>query len=304
MSRKAMLVVMVVVVVCLACLLPAAFATRWHIDGQGFPPGTLTKDVPPDYDEVYSPRGYPTGYHARNMAEQTNRLRELFPGIGDADEKLAEKPLPAGAEGWFAIPRWEKIAPTYEEAVEKVLGKIKQTRGLCDDREGQRVLGVDSEGKRTFFDKSPFQHLRRTSRTEKMFQKLGDQQKNHDILVVPAQFGLRHRGRSVERVRGVFAPDEFGLGVFEIGCMLLTHPGRIDDSDELLDILCVGDESQRWWTDPLCGRHYKAFCCVPALGDNPDDDPVVDPPVDTCYTVVDDLGSGTSYHGAATGFLP
>jgi hypothetical protein len=32
-----------------------------------------------------------------------------------------------------------------------------------------------------------------------MFQTLGDEQKDHDILVVAAQLGLRHRGRSVRR---------------------------------------------------------------------------------------------------------
>jgi len=51
--------------------------------------------------------------------------------------------------------------------------------------------------------------------------------KHHDILVVPAQFGLRHRGRSVRRVREVMNANEFGLGVFAIGIMLLTHPERL-----------------------------------------------------------------------------
>ena len=30
--------------------------------------------------------------------------------------------LPEGAEAWFAIPRWQALAPTYNEAVEMVLG--------------------------------------------------------------------------------------------------------------------------------------------------------------------------------------
>jgi hypothetical protein len=35
--------------------------------------------------------------------------------------------------------------------------------------------------------------------------------------------------------------NEFGLGAFEIGCMILTHPERLISSDDLW-IDCVGNE--------------------------------------------------------------
>ena len=44
--------------------------------------------------------------------------RKLFPALGCCQEKLARKPLPEGAEAWFAIPRWQALAPTYNQAVE------------------------------------------------------------------------------------------------------------------------------------------------------------------------------------------
>ena len=87
--------------------------------------------------------------------------------------------------------------------------------------------------------------LRQHERTVAMWKKLGDEQSGYDLLVVPAQFGRRHRGRSVRRARGVFASNEFGLGAFAIGCMLLTHPERLTDYDDLwidLWIDCPGDE--------------------------------------------------------------
>jgi hypothetical protein len=74
-----------------------------------------------------------------------------------------------------------------------------------------------------------------------MFQTLGDEQKDHDILVVAAQFGLRHRGRSVRRAREVMQPNEFGLGAFAVGIMLLTHPERLMHYDDLY-VDCAGDE--------------------------------------------------------------
>jgi len=177
-------------------------------------------------EETESNYGYRSGYKPKGITEQTNRLRELFPGIGTALEKLAEQDLPPNAEGWFAIPRWEKIAPTYGEAVQKVLDLIKQTRNgaFYNYREGQLCP----------------QYLRQSTKSSESFQKLGDEQKDHDILVVPAQFGLRHRGRSVRRARAVMnASSEFGLGAFAIGIMILTHPERLQHYDDLW-IDCAG----------------------------------------------------------------
>jgi hypothetical protein len=170
-------------------------------------------------EEVESSYGYLSGYTPKGITEQTNRLRELFPGIGYANEKLAEGALPENAEGWFAIPRWEKVAPTYGEAVQKVLDLIKQTRNgaFYNYREGE--LGPNQ--------------LRQSAKAKSVFQKLGDEQKDQDILVVPAQFGIRHRGRSVRRAREVMNANECGLGAFAIGIMLLTHPERLQHYDDL-----------------------------------------------------------------------
>ncbi len=178
-------------------------------------------------EEVKSSYGYLSGYKPKGITEQTNRLRELFPGIGYADEKLAEQVLPENAEGWFAIPRWEKVAPTYGEAVQKVFDLIKQTRNgaFYNYREGE--LGPNQ--------------LRQSAKSVSIFQKLGDEQKDQDILVVPAQFGIRHRGRSVRRAREVMNANECGLGAFAIGIMLLTHPERLNHYDDLW-IDCAGDE--------------------------------------------------------------
>ena len=178
-------------------------------------------------EEIESSYGYLSGYKPRGITEQTNCLRELFSGIGYADEKLASQPLPLNAEGWFAIPRWEKLAPTYGGAVEKVFTMIKETRKgkFVNYRKGQ--LGP--------------KYLRQHAKTVKAFQTLGEQQKDYDILVIPAQFGFRHRGRSVRRAWEVMNVSEFGLGTFAVGIMLLTHPERLQHYDDLW-IDCAGDK--------------------------------------------------------------
>ena len=175
-------------------------------------------------EEVASSHAYPSGYVVKDIAKQVSRLRELFPELVGADEQISSKPLPPNAEGWFAIPKWQTLAPTYGEAVEKVLAMIGSKRTFYNYRKGQ--TGPE--------------YLRQHAKTVKMFQKLGDEQKDFDILVVPAQFGLRHRGRSVRRAREVFMANEFGLGAFAIGIMLLTHPER-EVRLEQLHIDC-GDE--------------------------------------------------------------
>jgi hypothetical protein len=179
-------------------------------------------------EEVKSNYGYPKGYRVKGITEQTNILRRLISGVGFADERLAERSLPNGAEGYFAIPRWQTVGKTYAEATEKIFALLKKQRNgnFRNWREGK--LGE--------------QYLRQSERTATVFQKLGDEQEGYDILIVPAQFGKRHAGRSIRRALEVMPrSSEFGLGAFAVGCMLLTHPERLIDYDDLW-IDCSGDE--------------------------------------------------------------
>lgn len=180
-------------------------------------------------EEIGSGYGYYSRYRKpKNITEQISILHQLFPGVGFADEKLAEREVPKHAEGWFAIPKWQTIAPTYNQAVEIVLDLIRQQRAGCRD----------------YCDQIGEQYLRQHERTAEKLKVLSAAQKGYDILVVPAQFGLRHRDRSVRRAREVFMGNEFGLGAFEIGCMILTHPERLYNSDNLY-VDCAGSEYAR-----------------------------------------------------------
>lgn len=179
-------------------------------------------------EEVASNFGYVSGYRKpKCISEQIALLRQAFPGIDSANQTIANWPVPDGAEGWFAIPRWEAIARNYGEAVEKVLAALSDRCGGCciNYREGK--LGAP--------------YLRQTDATNAAFQKLSDCQKGHSILVLPAQFGILHRGRSVRRVRELMSVNEFGLGAFAVGMMLLSHPERLRHYDDLW-IDCPGDE--------------------------------------------------------------
>ncbi len=237
-------------------------------------------------EEMRSDYKYLSGYKVpKDIYLQANRLRELFPGLGHASEMMEDPVLchqfgPGRifgaplAEGWFAIPRWEKIAPTYVEAVQKVFDLIKQTRDGKFSNQYKSLAKVDSKC------------LRQTTKTTKMFQKISDEQKGRDILVFPAQFGLRHRGRSNRRALEVMKSNEFGLGVFATGCMLLTHPERLMQYNDLW-ILCSGDEFS---PDGNC-----KFTNVPYLGLSGDGSFIFNP---------ESIEIVSEYFGTPSGFYP
>ncbi len=134
---------------------------------------------------------------------------------------------PTWVEKFFANFDWRIIASTYGEAVQKVFDLLKKTR--------------DGEFYNYREDRLGSEYLRQSQKSIKAWEKFGDEQKDHNILIVPAQFGLRYRGLSVRRARVVMNAQEFGLGAFDIGIMLLTHPERLQHYDDLY-IDCAGDE--------------------------------------------------------------
>jgi hypothetical protein len=176
-------------------------------------------------EETVSRREYPGSYKVKPIEAQVSILRGLFPQLGGCMEKIGHRELPDGAEDWFAIPRWQALAPTYNEAVEKMV-EVLTAKRRTDNRIGGK-LGPE--------------YLRQSERSVLAENILAQQQPGSDILVVAAQAGLLHRGCSARRSRVVMAGNEFGLGALAVGCMLLTHPERLSSSETLM-IDCAGDE--------------------------------------------------------------
>src|ERR1035441_8125337 len=176
-------------------------------------------------EQVVSNRTYPPTYRVRPIEAQVTELKKLFPSLGSCLEKLARKPLLEDAEAWFAIPRWQALAPTYNEAVEMVLGALATKRKFQN-----RIIGRLGPT-----------YLRQSERSKLAEKILADQQQGHDILVVAAQAGMLHRGCSARRTRVATAGNEFGLGTFAVACILLTHSERLSADDTLM-IDCGGDE--------------------------------------------------------------
>jgi hypothetical protein len=176
-------------------------------------------------EEVGSDRRYPPSYRVKPIESQVTELKKLFPSLGSCNEKLARLKVPDGAEAWFAIPRWQALGSTYNEAVEKMIATLESKR-----RFSNRLIG-----------KLGTIHLRQSERSKLAESILADQQHGSDILVVGAQAGMLHRGSSARRTRVAMAGNEFGLGVFSFAAMLLMHPERLSNGETLM-VDCGGDE--------------------------------------------------------------
>jgi len=171
---------------------------------------------------------YPGDYSVIPINEQILKLAGFFgfdPGPALTFAEILPE-LPRGAEGYFAVLRWQAIATTYTEGVKNVLKAIGGRRRFRNERKDQFKEG----------------QLRRLPRSEEAFSELYERQKG-DIFIVPAQFGMRYREHSFRQVREIFQRqrNEFGLGILETGCMLLTHPIR-ERCWEQLHVDCPGDE--------------------------------------------------------------
>ena len=192
-------------------------------------------------EEVESTCTYPEEYTGpKKIGDQVEILANAF-GF-DAERSfdfifntLPNLELPSGAEGWFAIPSVDALAkrhfPSITDpaeqyccAVDLMVQKIEDERDIVNHRKGQIRAA----------------YFRQHPRTVSALRKISETQKG-DIIVVPAQFGMRYRGRSARRAREVFLFNEFGLGALAVGSMILAHPERLVCWEQL-HLECPGDE--------------------------------------------------------------
>lgn len=128
-----------------------------------------------------------------------------------------------GLEG-YVIPKVSSINKSYAHCVNKALNAIESTRPFHNWRKSEIID----------------EKLRRTDKTRKALETLYKAQKG-DYIVISAQLGEKYKGKSVDQAREHFEANEFGLGSFEVGCILLAHPDIIKSYADLF-IDCAGDE--------------------------------------------------------------
>lgn len=178
--------------------------------------------------EVSSKYTYPPEYKGtKDLHTQIQTLVGILPGLNVErtwtwyNEVYTNLEVPDWVKGVFAVPSecaLQRIfhadiidrATAYCASVNLLMNKLAASRKFYNYREGQ----IDPA------------HLWRTEKTTEMLDALWVLQGQPDIIVLPAQLGLRHRGRSVLRARECFVGNEFGAGSLEALAIALTHPER------------------------------------------------------------------------------
>jgi len=170
--------------------------------------------------------GYGSGYRrVKTFEEQLRILHPYFPEHVDLNDMIVPQERIAGAEGCFLMLERHILASSYSGAVEELFKALRRQRN------DQFVNGVHQLDE---------MHLRQATSKERIFAYIVRAQSHNAFLLLQAQFGLRYRDYAGTEVFGKMVQNEFPLGVYEVGNMLLTHPECLQTEDDPW-IDCPGD---------------------------------------------------------------
>jgi hypothetical protein len=214
--------------------------------------------------------GYPEGFPKKTWRERLYIIQQNFGGLNTSGiEGFIEKLVQRGLDEWvddltdpFVIPDWQAIGETYVEATVKAWDRLAESlvykgrfynyrQRLTQDRiklvytnlyhQLSREWGYQLKGIPTAAAHDRLRELRPTPVT---------------VWPVFAQTGLRHRGRSVRRAHVCFSDTEWGLGPFEVACILLT-----DGEDRLTAYEHLGIDLPGAFYIPEADHAFdRAFC--------------------------------------------
>lgn len=184
---------------------------------------------------VASKYAYLSGYRqARPIDEQIQILRKFDWGrsinweLSDIQKKLLTQELPFGSEGYFVVV-FDRIMVTHYEDDPTVSqsGPVRRCLDMLIRQRQELAVKYDSR----YFDQA---HYHRSRKATLMMQELwASQGCPLDIMLIPAQLGLKYAGHSALRSGVVFQKNEFPLDAYEILIMTLTHENRLQHYDDL-----------------------------------------------------------------------
>lgn len=177
-------------------------------------------------EQVASKCRYPTKHSGpRSVMSQIALLAAKFNFEPSKANNFATRlpKLPEEAEGWFAIPSeagMAKLASRAKSQNKKPYQSAVQV--VADYMNTQGVVGNPLRGELRYSMPIPVC----APKTQRAMQRLSAEQPG-DILIIPAQLGQRHLGRSARRAEECFAPNEFALDIISLLAILNTHPFRV-----------------------------------------------------------------------------
>lgn len=172
-----------------------------------------------------------------SIFSQIDTMAKLFYLNKEHADKYATKVSGLSCESvdYFAIPKISALAKRFFPEV------------TCFDEQYQKCLEYVVENTGCFRKRDAFSLksgvVRLTSRTKELMSKIESEQEG-DIVIIKAQLGELHGGKSVGKVREEFLDNKFGLGAFHVACILLSNQSRLK-SQNCLGVDCPGDEFRR-----------------------------------------------------------
>lgn len=184
-----------------------------------------------EQDEVPSTISYPPEFETKSLSEQVSCLQRIFSDLGPSSTcpllhkriERGEVELPEGADGWYAVLNREKpgiFGSSYIEDVQTMTGVLRCSRA------GRFKHEIE------VFKRFLEDHLVRSARTQSYLFELSKYQGHPDVLIIPAQTGLRYRGVAPVRSRTIIGWNEFALDTFTACSIVMTHRDRLN-SDSL-----------------------------------------------------------------------
>lgn len=189
---------------------------------------TVSTDDPIRVQVAGANRSSPSAAGTVGMLEhERDLLRRLFPMLAHADfdhEWLARYVRgdffrERGVERLVLVPRWSAVSPTYRGAL---LALIDAAEHVWND--GFEVAHPE------ILDQHRFCGVQGTERS--LAGLMGMQR--GDLLLVPAQCGIRHVARPARDVHRMSVCTEFGLDVFSAGVLALLDARRLEQAQQTL----------------------------------------------------------------------
>ena len=155
-------------------------------------------------------------FKIKPLKEQIEILRNrIHADLGKNDKKFQRRPLPLGADGWFAVPRWQALSSSKGGATGRLFLAFRDNL-----RCAHRALD--------------FKHRENDICTDAVFEELCRQQEGNEVLVVPARYRFSNGSGSTYPPRkkkkgNIDQKSVFFLDTFSVGAILLTHLTNLGD---------------------------------------------------------------------------
>lgn len=186
-------------------------------------------------DRICENKLYVADIKLESSVDQQKILNEHFYQSEDQDEQCETRVLPESSNGVLVIPNWINMGLTYKQALRLILS-------ILDEVHGGR-----------FYSELECKYIILRKHTERRLRQISKSQ-NGRFLSLPVSFIRNLSGR---QTLATLAANEFGLDIFSVLCLLLTHPHLERQVKNHMILGCIGSM--------YTGNTYRPYSFIPII---------------------------------------